>query len=85
MLVDKETTKQGPVPVFQGPVPVFHLSCYELVWLYYNGLTYGKNKLKPLIERYAKLKNLRNDLLVQGIDVGNYAESAYQKIIPDAN
>ena len=61
------------------------LSRYELVWLYYNGLTYGKNKLKPLIERYAMLKNLRNDLLVQGIDVGNYAESAYQKIIPDAN
>lgn len=61
------------------------LSRYELVWLYYNGLTYGKNKLKPLIERYAMLKNLRNDLLVQGIDVGHYAESAYQKTIPDAN
>lgn len=61
------------------------LSRYELVWLYYNGLTYGKNKLKPLIERYAMLKNLRNDLLVQGIDAGNYAESAYQKTIPDVN
>ena len=60
------------------------LSRYELVWLYYNGLTYGKNKLKTLIERYAMLKNLRKDLLVQGIDVGHYAESAYQKSIPDA-
>ena len=59
-------------------------SRYELVWLYYNGLTYGKNKLKPLIERYAMLKNIRKDLLVQGIDVGHYAESAYQKSIPDA-
>lgn len=59
------------------------LSRYELVWLYYNGFTYGKNKLKPLIERYAMLKNLRKDLLVQGIDVGHYAESAYQKTIPE--
>lgn len=60
------------------------LSRYELVWLYYNGLTYGKNKLKPLIERYAMLKNLRKDFLVPGIDGGPYAESAYQKSIPDA-
>lgn len=59
------------------------LSRYELVWLYYNGFTYGNNKLKPLIERYAMLKNLRKDLLVQGIDVGHYAESAYQKTIPE--
>lgn len=58
------------------------LSRYELVWLYYNGLTYGKNKLKPLIERYAMLKNLRNDLLVQGINSEGYAESAYHKTIP---
>lgn len=58
------------------------LSRYELVWLYYNGLTYGKNKLKPLIERYAMLKNLRNDLLVQGINSEEYAESAYHKTIP---
>ena len=61
------------------------LSRYELVWLYYNGLTYGQNKLKPLLERYAMLKNLRKDMLVPGIDVGHYAESAYQKTVPDAN
>lgn len=58
------------------------LSRYELVWLYYNGLTYGQNKLKPLIERYAMLKNLRNDLLVQGIDSEGYAESAYRRTTP---
>ena len=58
------------------------LSRYELVWLYYNGLTYGKNKLKPLIERYAMLKNLRKDLLVDGINCEEYAESAYRKTIP---
>lgn len=59
------------------------LSRYELVWLYYNGLSeYGNEKLKPLIERYAMLKNLREDLLVEGIDVGSYADSAFVKTIP---
>lgn len=59
------------------------LSRYELVWLYYNGLSeYGCEKLKPLIERYAMLKNLREDLLVEGIDVGTYAASAYVKTRP---
>lgn len=56
----------------------------ELVWLYYNGLSdYGVENLKPLIERYAMLKNLRDDLLVDGVDVGSYTESAYGKTIPD--
>lgn len=60
------------------------LSRYELVWLYYNGLSeYGCVKLKPLIERYAMLKNLRADLLVEGVDVGTYAASAYVKTRPD--
>ena len=40
------------------------LSRYELVWLFYNGLSdYGCEKFKPLIERYSMLKNLRTDLL----------------------
>ena len=60
------------------------LSRYELVWLYYNGLSeYGAEKLKPLIERYAMLKNLRSDLLVKGVDVGTYADSAYDKTEPE--
>lgn len=59
------------------------LSRYELVWLYYNGLSeYGNEKLKPLIERYAMLKNLRADLLVEGVDVGTYVASAYVKTRP---
>ncbi len=59
------------------------LSRYELVWLFYNGLSeYGVEKLKPLIERYAMLKNLREDLLVEDIDVGTYAASAYVKTRP---
>ena len=60
------------------------LSRYELVWLYYNGLSeYGNEKLKPLIERYAMLKNIREDLLVDGVDIGHYAESAFEKTIPE--
>lgn len=59
------------------------LSRYELAWLYYNGLSeYGCEKLKPLIERYAMLKNLREDLLVVGIEAGTYAASAYEKTRP---
>lgn len=41
------------------------LSPYELVWLFYNGIScYGNEKFKPLIERYSLLKNIREDLLV---------------------
>lgn len=40
------------------------LSRHELVWLFYNGLSdYGNEKLKPLIEKYCMLKNLREDYL----------------------
>lgn len=61
------------------------LSRYELVWLFYNGLTYGEEKLKPLIERYAMLSNLRTDMLANcsEIDEGAYDPSAYTKTIPE--
>lgn len=40
------------------------LSRYELVWLYYNGLSEnGYEKLKPLLEEFSMLKNLRPELL----------------------
>lgn len=59
------------------------LSRYELVWLYYNGLAYGKDKLKPLIERYAMLNNLRGELLADLKDkFGVYSPSAWKKIPP---
>ena len=59
------------------------LSRYELVWLYYNGLSYGKEKLKPLIERYAMLNNLRGELLADLKDkFGKYEASAWRKITP---
>ena len=45
------------------------LSRYELVWLFYNGLSdNGRDKLKPLMERYSMLKNLRPDLLTLSKD-----------------
>lgn len=59
------------------------LSRYELVWLYYNGLAYGKDKLKPLIERYAMLNNLRGELLADPKDkFGVYSPFAWKKISP---
>lgn len=55
------------------------LSRYELIWLYYNGLSdYGFEKLKPLIEKYAMLNNLRLDMLVDGLDIGVYDSRAFE-------
>ena len=55
------------------------LSRYELLWLFYNGLSvYGKEKFLPLIEKYALLKNIRVELLVKIDDKDLYASSAYK-------
>lgn len=61
------------------------LSRYELVWIYYNGLSgYGEEKLKPLLERYAMLKNIRDELLApQNEGFGTYKDSAYKKTSPE--
>ena len=69
--IDKESQKEGPNRIFSDEELYSYtktvratLSRYELVWLYYNGLSgYGNEKFKPLIERYCMLKNLRKDLL----------------------
>lgn len=55
------------------------LSRYELVWLYYNGLSdNGNEKMKPLMEKYATLKNLRKELIINTeFFVGEYAPSAF--------
>lgn len=43
-----------------------HLSSYELLILHYNGLSdVGNAKLKPLLEKYSMLNNIRYDLLVK--------------------
>ena len=46
------------------------LSRYELVLLYYNGLSkFGRDKLKPLIEKYSMLNNIKEGLLALSKDV----------------
>lgn len=60
------------------------LSRYELVWLFYNGLSeYGCDKLKPLLERYSMLKNLRIDLLT--ICKDNYILLSKKGIVKEYN
>ena len=55
----------------------------ELIWLYYNCLSeYGNEYFKPLIERYALLKNIRKDLLIEDDSIGSYSKSAYMKTCP---
>ena len=59
------------------------LSRYELVWLFYNTLSeYGKEKFKPLVEKYALLNNIRIDLLVKPEDVHQFDVHAFGKAYP---
>lgn len=55
-----------------------HLSRYELIWLYYTGLSNKGQNLKALIEKYAMLRNLRKELIVAtDKHVGEYSSSAF--------
>lgn len=56
------------------------LSRYELIWLYYNGLScYGNEKFKRLIETYSLLKNLRTEMLVKDLPLkAEYSPSAFR-------
>lgn len=55
------------------------LSDYELAMLFYNCLNYaGKEKFKPLVETYALLKNLRDELLVDEEHEYLYQPGAYK-------
>lgn len=54
------------------------LSAYELLWIFYNGLSEnGADKFKPLIEKYALLKNMPFKLVVHIEDKSLYAETAF--------
>ena len=55
------------------------LSDYELVILFYSGLTAGRDKFKPLIEKYSVLNNLRFELLAKANDKEEYAQEAYNR------
>ncbi len=46
------------------------LSRYELVWIYYNALSF--KKFKKLIEKYSLLKNIREDLLTRCAETDQY-------------
>ncbi len=50
------------------------LSRYELVWIYYNALSF--DKFKKLIEEYCLLKNIREDLLARCLET----EAAIKKL-----
>lgn len=55
------------------------LSDYELVLLFYNCLgSKGSEKFKPLVEKYALMKNLRIGLLAKTEHRGLYADGAYE-------
>jgi putative phage abortive infection protein len=55
------------------------LSSHELALLFYNCATsLGKEKFKPLVERYALLKNLPDGLLIEQAHRGWYADQAYE-------
>ena len=54
------------------------LSPYELVWLYYDGLSAGKDRMKLYIQKYSLLNNIRRDLLVVTNEyVGEYNVIAF--------
>lgn len=56
------------------------LSDYELVLLFYHCIsTKGKDKFKPLIEKYALLNNLREDLLALPEHKDFYNKSAFDR------
>ena len=55
------------------------LSDYELLWLFYNGISEnGIEKFKPLIEKYSLLKNLSENKLANINDLDFYSKSAYK-------
>ena len=58
------------------------LSEYELVMLFYNCLTpNGREKFKPLIEKYSVFNNLRNELLANIEDKKIYHQGAYNHFL----
>ena len=58
------------------------LSDYELVMLFYNCLTTnGREKFKPLIEKYTIFNNLRTELLANSQDVNAYSATAFNRHI----
>jgi hypothetical protein len=56
------------------------LSSHELALIFYNCLSqHGSEKFKPLIEKYALLKNINKELIFNQIHLSEYQNSAYGK------
>lgn len=54
------------------------LSQYELIMLYHNCLSSnGKDRFKPLVEEFAILNNIREDLLASTAQLDDYKDTAY--------
>jgi len=54
------------------------LSSFELVFLFYNGLSeYGREKMKPLLEKYSIFKSLDKGLLLNQSHIEQYSSSAF--------
>lgn len=54
------------------------LSDYELLWLFYNCISpNGREKFKPLIEKYSIFKNLPKKYLVSQVHIGLYETNAF--------
>ncbi|RYM60010.1 Uncharacterised protein [Serratia quinivorans] len=57
------------------------LSDYELIMIFYNGLSdQGISKFKPIIEKYTLLDNLPYDLLFDSEHVNNYKMRAFNEL-----
>lgn len=75
-LIPERSEKYSYTSILRG-----QLSNYELVWIFYNCLSYfGEEKFKPLIERYALFKNLREELLVDPNWTEKYSYGAFNFI-----
>jgi hypothetical protein len=62
------------------------LSSQELLLLFYNALSdFGNEKFKPLIEEFALLKTVPQNLLIDDTHHKFYANSAYYKTNPPVN
>jgi len=56
------------------------LSMYELMLLFYNCLSIGKDKFKPLVEKYALLKHINKGGLFKSNHIELYPATAYVRV-----
>jgi hypothetical protein len=67
------------------------LTTYELIFIFYNGLSYNGKKLKPLLEKYSLLKNINTTKMVNSkntfykIDDDQFIFSDYNDDLNDCN